>query len=176
MSIKALTLWQPWASLVATKKKLIETRSWGTDYRGPLAIHAAKRMPREAKELAQTGMFLRHLGDYHEFCRSRYRVRVRNLSRGCVLAVCRLKDVRVILDGDVAALTAMERAFGDYTPGRYAWFLEDIRRFYPPVSGVQGHQRLWSWDYHLVMQDERWDVVHQVSRTRRICRMLGEDA
>lgn len=39
--MKALTLWQPWASLVALGVKTIETRSWSTGYRGPLAIHAA---------------------------------------------------------------------------------------------------------------------------------------
>jgi activating signal cointegrator 1 len=41
--MKALTLWQPWASLVAFGVKTIETRSWSTKYRGPLAIHAAKK-------------------------------------------------------------------------------------------------------------------------------------
>lgn len=39
--MKAITLWQPWASLVATGAKIIETRSWGTRHRGPIAIHAA---------------------------------------------------------------------------------------------------------------------------------------
>lgn len=41
--MKALTLWQPWATLVALGVKTIETRSWSTSYRGPLAIHAATR-------------------------------------------------------------------------------------------------------------------------------------
>lgn len=43
--MKALTLWQPWASLVALGVKSIETRSWSTSYRGQLAIHAAATMP-----------------------------------------------------------------------------------------------------------------------------------
>lgn len=38
--MKVLTLHQPWASLVALGVKTIETRSWSTSYRGPLAIHA----------------------------------------------------------------------------------------------------------------------------------------
>ena len=41
--MKAITLWQPWASLIAVGAKTIETRGWATNYRGPLAIHAAKR-------------------------------------------------------------------------------------------------------------------------------------
>lgn len=43
--MRALTLWQPWATLVALGVKTIETRSWGTSYRGPLLIHAARRLP-----------------------------------------------------------------------------------------------------------------------------------
>ena len=40
--MKALTLTQPWATLIAVGAKRIETRSWGTSYRGRIAIHAAK--------------------------------------------------------------------------------------------------------------------------------------
>lgn len=43
--MKVLSLWQPWASLVTLGVKTIETRSWSTKYRGPLAIHAAARGP-----------------------------------------------------------------------------------------------------------------------------------
>jgi hypothetical protein len=49
--MKALTLSQPFATLVAIGAKRIETRSWSTNYRGPLAIHAAKTIPREYKSL-----------------------------------------------------------------------------------------------------------------------------
>jgi hypothetical protein len=43
--MKVLTLHQPWASLVAAGVKTIETRSWRTHYRGPLAIHAGLAEP-----------------------------------------------------------------------------------------------------------------------------------
>jgi activating signal cointegrator 1 len=39
--VKAWSLWQPWATLVALGEKRIETRSRPMKYRGPLAIHAA---------------------------------------------------------------------------------------------------------------------------------------
>jgi activating signal cointegrator 1 len=42
--IPVLTLWQPWASLISLGVKSIETRSWSTQYRGPLAIHAAAKV------------------------------------------------------------------------------------------------------------------------------------
>lgn len=41
--MKAITLWQPWATLIRAGAKTIETRSWATSHRGPLAIHAARR-------------------------------------------------------------------------------------------------------------------------------------
>lgn len=43
--MKALTLYQPWASLIALGVKTVETRPWATKYRGPLAIHAGKVKP-----------------------------------------------------------------------------------------------------------------------------------
>ena len=42
--MKALSIMQPWAWLIATGHKDIENRSWRTDYRGPVLIHAGKRM------------------------------------------------------------------------------------------------------------------------------------
>jgi hypothetical protein len=43
-TIKAISLWQPWASLMALGLKRHETRHWPTAYRGPIAIHAAKTL------------------------------------------------------------------------------------------------------------------------------------
>jgi hypothetical protein len=42
--IKALSLTQPWAWLVANGHKDIENRTWRTNYRGWVYIHASKRM------------------------------------------------------------------------------------------------------------------------------------
>jgi hypothetical protein len=41
--MKALTLWQPWATAIALGLKHYETRTWFVGYRGDLAIHAAKK-------------------------------------------------------------------------------------------------------------------------------------
>ncbi len=45
--MKAITIWQPWASLLASGGKMYETRPWETSYRGPIAIHAAKLSVRQ---------------------------------------------------------------------------------------------------------------------------------
>jgi hypothetical protein len=41
--MKALSLWQPHAQAISLGIKKYETRGWSTAYRGPLAIHAAKK-------------------------------------------------------------------------------------------------------------------------------------
>ena len=42
--MRALSLWQPHGQAIALGLKPFETRGWSTDYRGPLAIHAAKKL------------------------------------------------------------------------------------------------------------------------------------
>ena len=49
-AMKALTMTQPWATLVALGENTIETRSWSTSYRGPLAIHSARAAQRLVPE------------------------------------------------------------------------------------------------------------------------------
>ena len=39
--MKVLSLKEPFATLIKNKKKLVETRSWNTNYRGELYIHAS---------------------------------------------------------------------------------------------------------------------------------------
>jgi hypothetical protein len=41
--MKAISIWQPWATWIAEGRKHIETRTWRTHYRGPLLVCAAKR-------------------------------------------------------------------------------------------------------------------------------------
>ena len=53
--MRALSLWQPWASGIALGAKRIETRSWSTPYRVPIAIHAAKKWGGEQARAARVG-------------------------------------------------------------------------------------------------------------------------
>lgn len=156
--MKALTLTQPWATLIAIGAKRIETRSWRTDYCGPIAIHAAKGLadfPNEAAmwDLALSEPFRAALteGGYGNPGR---------LPRGCVVAVAFLAGCRFVegfranqphrfTDGYTAStaewwLTEQEAAFGDYTPGRYAWLLADVRRLDEPIP-ARGALGLWDW-------------------------------
>lgn len=68
--MKALTLWQPWASLIALGVKSIETRAWSTSYRGPLAIHAAATtkgfdmLPGDCEGTVEGGWRYGYIGDF----------------------------------------------------------------------------------------------------------------
>lgn len=44
LPVKALSIMQPWAWLIVNRHKAIENRDWPTRYRGPVAIHAGKRI------------------------------------------------------------------------------------------------------------------------------------
>jgi hypothetical protein len=82
--MKALTVAQPWATLIAIGAKRIETRSWTTRHRGPLAIHAAHAFPRIARDLARTSPFAEALAAGRAPLL---------LPRGVVVATCTLVDV-----------------------------------------------------------------------------------
>jgi hypothetical protein len=49
--MKALTVLQPYAQLIAVGAKQYETRSWATKHRGPTAIHAGKRTAHEIENI-----------------------------------------------------------------------------------------------------------------------------
>lgn len=136
--MKALTLTQPWATLVAIGAKRIETRSWSTNYRGPLAIHAAMGMPTYVKRLCDSEPFRTALNG----------VGATWLRRGVVIATCRLVDVLPTMPasghGTVPSDAPHEFAFGDFSPGRFMWLLENVVALPEPVP-ARGALGLWEW-------------------------------
>lgn len=67
--MKAISLWQPWASLIACGAKPYETRSWAPprDLIGqPIAIHAAKKVDRGATDFATDLCYGQHASEYGE--------------------------------------------------------------------------------------------------------------
>jgi hypothetical protein len=147
--MKALTLTQPYATLVAIGAKRIETRSWSTRYRGPLAIHAAKGLgavgaPNGLTELCHTELFARVLAHHGYVVQIPGYATPLPLPLGVIVATCILMDCAPTNDVDTWNLTDEERAFGDYTPGRYAWLLADVRPIDPPIPAT-GRQGLWEW-------------------------------
>lgn len=134
--MKALTLTQPWATLVSIGAKRIETRSWNTSYRGALAIHAAKGFPMYAKEMMLDDMFISPLA------RAGY-TSIAALPTSAIVATCRLVDVKRVTSL-LDAPDKPERCFGNYTIGRYMWYLEDVVKLDVPIH-AKGALSLWEW-------------------------------
>lgn len=130
--MKCLSLWQPWASLVAWGNKRVETRSWATAYRGELAIHASKRWTRDLIETCHDSPFSERILQHGSPA---------SLPRGAVVAVVQLIAVRRTEEVE-PRLDDEEVDFGDYTPGRFAWFLGDARPLVEPYP-LRGHQGLF---------------------------------
>lgn len=144
-AIPAITLWQPWADLIALGLKRFETRSWRTGYQGPIYIHAAKRKVDEDDllELAEPihralrgtkGARLRGSKTFADWAQA--------MPLGAVVAVAELADCVRTQDILPSILDTPEREFGNFLPGRWAWRIENIRLVDPPVP-CQGDRGLW---------------------------------
>lgn len=144
--MKAITILQPWASLIACGAKQIETRGWKTSYRGPIAIHAAKDEDKKKERI-------RHI----VFRAEQYGIALPELLFGKVIAIAELVDcvrvekfvrknnsiiVRALLENG-QIISAQEESLGDFTPGRYAWILDNVRPIDPVPA--KGQQRIWEW-------------------------------
>jgi hypothetical protein len=128
--MKALSLWQPWASLVIVGAKQYETRSWKTSYRGTLVIHAALKWDAELETHAFH--FKAHLG-----------APLDAMPRGVALGTVELVEIITTEDALFKeGIDARERQFGDYSSGRWAWRLANPIAFPEPIL-CAGHQRLW---------------------------------
>lgn len=146
--MKALTLTQPWATLVALGAKKIETRSWSTSYRGWLAIHAAKNCPKRDMDFWREEPFKAALypGGIYTYP---------ELECGMVLAKALLIGCKLIVEngscighGEIHKMIPPEdpeRSFGDYYAGRYGWILSNVRKFPTPIP-AKGALGLWEWE------------------------------
>lgn len=128
--MKAITLWQPWASLWCSPAKVHETRGWYTAYRGWLLVHAAKRKlddlaADELDEIMDT-YYGQHWGLEIPF--------------GALVGMVNVVEC-VRTDQFPASYDDTEDGkCGDFYPGRYAWRRGEFRRFAKPIpyKGAQG--------------------------------------
>jgi hypothetical protein len=153
--MKAITLTQPHAQLIALEEKHIETRSWCTAYRGPLAIHAAKGFPPSAREIACGEPFNTVLckAGYGVDGIDRLEVHLGKLPLGAIVATCELVDI--VSTNQLPTgwrrgshawwFTEQEQAFGDYSPNRYAWLLANVRALATPIAAT-GALGLWNYE------------------------------
>jgi len=126
--MKAISLLQPWATLVVMGIKTIETRSWGTKHRGAILIHAS---------LGKSGSIFAGEPDF------------KKLPFGAIIGQATITDViRVehlaMTDEMINRLTLEEKAFGDYSEGRHAWMLEEHLQFDKPIA-ARGTLSIWEY-------------------------------
>jgi hypothetical protein len=142
--MKALTLWQPWASLVAAGLKQYETRHWqppksliGCNIAIHAAMHWSKEEWRITNDLMRRYPVVKQLfdpTDKGEF----------TIIRGAVLVAVRL--VACIPSEElIHVISEQEKAFGNYGAKRYGWKLEIVK--IPPNGPIpaKGGQGFWDW-------------------------------
>lgn len=117
--MKALSMTQPWAQVLFLDLKHYETRSWSTNYRGPLLIHAAKHWRKPDTDFAQTE---RALG----------RFTARRIPFGAIIGKVDLVNVCPV-EEVLGVITGLERLYGDYSPGRYVWEVVNPILFPEPI-------------------------------------------
>lgn len=124
--MKGLTISQPYASLIASGQKWVENRTWGTSYRGWLAIHAGKT----SRYLDKGALAVYPVG---------------KILAVAQLVACldidgprRYDRATVLADG----LTVDDVLKHPYTEGPWAWVLRDVRELPMPVI-CRGAQGLW---------------------------------
>jgi activating signal cointegrator 1 len=133
--MKALSLLQPWATLVVMGFKTIETRSWSTHHRGPILIHAS--LGKAGALVARETPFTKYIKEFDQ------------LPFGAIIGQVNLDDVLRVEQlffspEEINRLSLEERAFGDYSPGRYAWLLSEAREF-ATFKPMKGSLNLWEY-------------------------------
>lgn len=126
--MKALTIQQPWASMIASGEKWVENRTWRTNYRGPMAIHAG---------LGSKYLKKKELADY---------------DTGSVVAVAWLSasfnlSIAKSLDWSGSRQEGCSYTFGEiiahkYSEGPVCWVLEAVTKLSKPIP-CKGAQGLW---------------------------------
>lgn len=130
--MKVLSLRKPYATLIKEKKKLIETRSWKTKYRGELYIHASKtKIIQKDKENNELMSLIEN----------------KNMNFGYIICKCNLVDCIYMTKDFINKLKTsnyQEYICGEYKEGRYAWILEDIEIIKP----IEAKGSLSMWTYN----------------------------
>lgn len=130
--MKVLSIIEPWASLIKEQIKFVETRSWKTNYRGELYIHASKR-----KLTKKEGLRVKKQLSLLENIDFKY---------GHIIAKCKLIDCKYMDQEflDNMKQNKTEYLCGEYRIGRYAWILSNIEVLDNPIE-VKGMLGIWNY-------------------------------
>jgi hypothetical protein len=134
---KAISVWQPYATLIASGAKKFETRTWapGSLHMGePVLIHASKRWAEAERDQCYD----------QEFYMALLRAKLRGLwdfdapPLGCIVAVATFNSAWRS-EELLPKISAQERHFGAYGPGYWGWHFPEVKPIKPvPYRGRQG--------------------------------------
>lgn len=155
--MKAITLWQPWASLKVTEHKNCETKSrpapasWKS---GELvAIHAAIKPAYEALDAMGVdpaeGLHLKMM----DALGVDGATLLTGLPLGAVLGICRYNRCWPAENTSFPMDDLWEQDFGDFSEGRWAWNMPMVLKLEKPIR-ARGKQGAWDWDAPQWMLDE----------------------
>lgn len=143
--MKVLSLIEPWAILIKDKKKFIETRSWKTEYRGELYIHAS--ITKVSKDTLSNKELMDVVGNSP-------------LNFGYIVCKCKLVDCIYMTKEYVEEMKKnnyQEYVCGEYEEGRYAWVLKDIEVLDKPIK-ARGQLNIWNY----YSEDEVMDLMNNI--------------
>jgi hypothetical protein len=151
-TIKAITLYEPWASLMALGEKAVETRSWGARHRGWTAIHAGRSFTAAMKQVCLSRAFIKPLTDAGLLVSATGMVGGRimidhRFPLGKVVALGYLEasiSVRSDLVRGILASRPAEVHYGNYEPGRFAHLYSVVVPLSVPIE-ARGLQGFWDW-------------------------------
>ena len=129
--MKVLSIKEPYATLIKENKKLIETRSWKTKYRGELYIHASKsKLTKKEKNNLEIMQLIEGIP----------------LNYGNIICKCQLVDCIYMTKDYIENMKKNHQEYicGEYKEGRYAWVLENIKPLKKPIP-AQGKLNIWEY-------------------------------
>lgn len=124
--MKALTIKQPWASLIVNEYKKYEFRSWKTNYRGKVLIHAGLSKENDIINKVQS-----------------YNLEYIN---GAIIGEADIVDCILVdkkFDHNLKQIDSI--VYGNNHIGNYAWKLENIKKYENPIY-VKGKLGLWNYE------------------------------
>ena len=151
--VYAITLHQPWASLIVLGIKTVETRSWPAPARlvgQRIAIHAGKRVVRRPGECIERELRARCGEDWRVIIPTGAVVATAVLAGMAQVARTDLEEGCAVHDlgAEVGSVAGTGRSpidpWGDFNAGRWLWFLDDVEALPEPVPAV-GRQSFWRW-------------------------------
>ena len=129
--MKVLSIKEPYATLIANGDKLIETRSWKTNYRGELYIHAS------STKITKNYLTNQYVIDISKNLKMNY---------GNIICKTKLVDC-IYMDQDfIDSIKEKQKEYylGQYELGRYAWVLEDVEL----IKSIPAKGKLNIWNYN----------------------------